>query len=100
MGRTRALALWLLLRLRRKRICRQKRKYWVHPINERRSNLGAFNVLMNQLRDDEAKFFNYFRMNPASFDELLGRIEPLIRRQNTVMRDCIPPTMMLAITLR
>ena len=54
-------------RLRRRRI---KRTYWVHPINEKTEQAGTFHTFLEELRNDENKFFNYFRMSIPSFDEL------------------------------
>ncbi|KAK9875838.1 hypothetical protein WA026_009623 [Henosepilachna vigintioctopunctata] len=57
-----ALLLLLLLRRRRRRR-RQKRKFWVHPILQLREQHGQFHHLFMELRSDEEKFFNYFRMS-------------------------------------
>ncbi len=89
----------LLFRRRLKR--RQKnRLIWVHPINQKREDVGAFYTLFPDLRNDEEKFFNYFRMSISSFDELHARLKDNIQRKNTKMRNCIQPVEMLDITLR
>ncbi|GBN50382.1 hypothetical protein AVEN_124460-1 [Araneus ventricosus] len=98
MNREQILAL-LLFRRRMKRK-RKNRLIWVHPINERREEFGAFYTLFEELRNDDTKFFNYFRMSMTSFDELHGRLKDTIQRENTKMRNCIQPVQMLAITLR
>ena len=49
-----------------KYICESKRKrrrYWVHPFNNARYLKGAFNTILIDLREDEQKVFNYFRMS-------------------------------------
>ncbi|GBO32038.1 hypothetical protein AVEN_177537-1 [Araneus ventricosus] len=57
MNPKRIAAMWLLYRrLRRRRI---KRNYWVHPINQRREQMGIFHTLLKQLQKDESKF-NFF----------------------------------------
>ena len=76
------------------------RKWWVHPLNLERPITGAFVTLYQNLRRDENKFFNYFRMRTTSFDELLNRLGLLLRKQNTKMRDAVSPTEKLAVTLR
>lgn len=38
---------------------KKKRSMCVHPINERRANLGQFHHLLNDLKEDEKKFFQY-----------------------------------------
>lgn len=92
--------LGLLLFRRRMKRRRKNRLIWVHPINERREEVGAFYTLFEQLRQDDTKFFNYFRMSMTSFDGLHGRLKDTIQRKNTKMRNCIQPVEMLAITLR
>jgi len=51
-----------------------------------RNILGSFNTLMCQLRQDETKFFNYFRMSIPTFDDLLRRVEINLTRQDTNMK--------------
>ncbi|KAB0805168.1 hypothetical protein PPYR_02138, partial [Photinus pyralis] len=61
---------------------------------------GAFVSLFQDLRGDEKKFFNYFRMSTSSFDELEGKLHDSIKSQDTRCRLSIPPIEMLAVTLR
>nr|CAH7733524.1 unnamed protein product [Callosobruchus chinensis] len=76
--------MWLLYRcIKRRKI---KRKYWIHPINQSREYNGTFHTLFQELRRDESKFFNFFRMAVASFDELHGKLISKIQRQNSKMR--------------
>jgi len=100
MSRKRIIAMWLLYRRLQLRRKQRVRKYWVHPINERRNVMGTFNSLFEDLLADENKFFNYFRMSISSFDELHNQLKCSIQRHNTKMRDCIQPKEMLAVTLR
>lgn len=98
MNRDQVIAL-LLYRRRVKRKCK-KRLIWVHEINQRREDVGAFYTLFPDLRNDDEKFFNYFRMSISSFDELHNRLKPHIQRENTQLRNSIQPMEMLAITIR
>nr|CAH7722547.1 unnamed protein product [Callosobruchus chinensis] len=76
--------MWLLCRrIKRRKI---KRKYWIHPINQSREYNETFHTLFQELRCDESKFFNFFRMSVASFDELHGKLISKIQRQNSKMR--------------
>ena len=43
---------------------------------------------------------NFLRMDLQSFEELLSKVGPLIRKENTVMRRSIEPEERLALTLR
>lgn len=85
------------LRLRRKQ---QNRRYWVHPLNSVRLSLGQFYTTYHDLRKDNDKFFNYFRMSSNTFDELLRLLSPHIKGIDTNMRLSIPPNEKLAVTLR
>ena len=58
------LALSLLLRRRRRR----RQRVWMHPITASRLTQGQFYMIMNDLRADDAKFFDYFRMTQGSFN--------------------------------
>nr|CAI5821389.1 unnamed protein product [Callosobruchus analis] len=57
---------------------RKNRRWWVHPINSERYLHGHSVTLLPRLRSDPEKFFNYFRMCPRSFDELLNFIKDQI----------------------
>lgn len=98
MNREKVLALWLLHRRRKKQ--KRNRLFWVHPSNQLRHELGLFYTSFEDLRNDENKFFNYFRMSVASFDELHGKIKDVLQRQDTPLRRCLKSVEMLAITLR
>lgn len=50
--------------------------------------------------EDPASFFNFLRMPPAMFDELLARLVPLITKQDTHYRNAIEPGLKLAMTIR
>nr|CAH7764970.1 unnamed protein product [Callosobruchus chinensis] len=65
---------------------------------ERRNEVGTFYTLFEQLRQDDTKFFNYFRMSITSFDELHGRIKDNIQRRNTKIRNCIVASWFLNIS--
>lgn len=79
---------------------KNNRRYWIHPINTARYLHGAYFTLYHQLRQDEEKFFNYFRMSITSFDELLLNISDSIKCADTKFRKAISPEEKLAITLR
>jgi len=56
---------------------------------------------MEELRlDDQESFYNFLRITPRMFDELLERIIPFIEKRNTRFRQALEPEMKLAITLR
>ena len=80
---------------------RRRRRVWVRPWLLRRPVLGAYEQLMQELRlEDEAAFTNFLRMEPAMFQELVDRVGPRIRRQETWYRKPLEPGLRIAITLR
>ncbi|GBM82602.1 hypothetical protein AVEN_255407-1, partial [Araneus ventricosus] len=86
----------LYRRFRRRRI---KRNYWVHPINQKREQIGIFHTILKELQKDENKFFNFFRMTIPSFNELHQRLKTKILRKNSKMRNSITSEEKLALTL-
>jgi hypothetical protein len=62
----------LALKTRRKR---RIRRVWMHPTVSARLAHGSFYTLYNELREDDKKFFNYFRMSTESFDELYNTLK-------------------------
>jgi predicted transcriptional regulator len=73
----------------------------VHPIIEKREEFDVFlYTLFDELRDDENKFFNYFRMSVSSLDELYRRLKENLERCSIEIRNCIQPVEMLAVAIR
>ena len=88
---------------RRRNIRRRPRRYQTRPwlSDERRRLYGHYTRLLEELRvEDPQSFFNYLRMEPAMFDELVQRVGPRIEKQDTKMRKALPPGLKLAITVR
>jgi hypothetical protein len=56
---------------------KKNRKWWFHAINAVRLRDGHFSTLHTPLREDPAKFLNYFRMKARTFRELLSRVQTL-----------------------
>ena len=86
-----------------KRRCRRRRNrlVWVRRWIADRHAQGAYNQLMVHLRTTDVEGFNNFiRMDPATFDELVLLITPLIERRDTNYRHSISPGERLAVTLR
>jgi len=74
------------------------RKQWIASFLERRNrNLN----LLGEVRMDSCTLFrNFTRKTASDFELLLQLIRPSIRRQDTNMREAIPISMHLAVTLR
>ena len=76
------------------------REIWVHPLNWSRLDKGEFYSLYPNLRHYPQKFFTFYRMPVAKFDELLWLIAPRIRRKSTNFCQPISPEQQLVLTLR
>jgi hypothetical protein len=79
MNQEKIIVLWLIHRRRKWR--KRNRLLWVHPMNQRKEEVGIFHTIFEGLRNDGNKFFNYFRMCVASFDELHERLKELHGRR-------------------
>lgn len=77
---------------------RKKRtRMWIRPYLSRRDTLDSVD---KELMLDKYLFKNFTRMSKSDFEFLVNRIGPNIQRQDTNMRNAIPVTTRLAITLR
>uniref|UniRef100_A0A914UJR5 Transposase Helix-turn-helix domain-containing protein n=1 Tax=Plectus sambesii TaxID=2011161 RepID=A0A914UJR5_9BILA len=74
------------------------RWWWVHPIGQLRRTVGEFHNFYHQLRQYPDKFFKYFRMITSSFDLLLSKVSPQLRK--TSLRPAILPDERHVVTLR
>merc|ERR1712240_983170 len=81
------LTVFALLLMRRIRRLRRQRSMSVHPLTNARLYHGQYYTIMTELRNDNEKFFNFFRMSQNTFIELLSVIKNYIQRQDTNMRD-------------
>ena len=64
----------------------KRRRVWAHDILRRRSQLGEFHQLLQELRLDDGRFQTYFQLTGAMFDDLLTRVGARISRQDTNYR--------------
>ena len=89
--------------LRRRRNRRQLGSYWVRPwlSAKRRLKFGHYDRLMAELgMEDQQSFFNFLKMPPQLFDELLNRVGPRCHKMDTHYRKALEPGLKLAITIR
>ncbi len=89
----------LILRHRRK-LLECKRRFWVHPINEKRSELGEFQNLCRELCSHEDRFHGYFRVNPCDFDYLVNLIKWHVQGLGNNYRASLSTEEKLAVCLR
>lgn len=77
-----------------------QRRWWVRAINQRRSQQGASEQLVREMRrHDDEEFFQFTRLSIAKFDELLVLVGPSLLKQNS-RKDVLSPYLRLLITLR
>lgn len=76
----------------------RQRRWAVHPINQLRSEYGHFHNLVAEMRQqDKDKFFNFTRMSPEMFDDLMNLVRPRITKYSS---NAIPAECRLLITVR
>nr|XP_022906141.1 protein ANTAGONIST OF LIKE HETEROCHROMATIN PROTEIN 1-like [Onthophagus taurus] len=93
-----AVIVYLVMRKKKKRNARKK--YWVHPLLRERQSKGLFYTYYFDIKNYEAKFFNYMRMSRSTFHHLLDGIKTKISGSNSRFRQCISPEEKLVITVR
>jgi len=95
---TRKLVVWplaLAVHLEKKK----KKRRWMEWL-KKRNEYTHENLLKHLRLSEPSDFQNFLRLDATSFDELLKMITPRIEKRNTTMRDAIPPSQRLSITLR
>ena len=95
--RRQMLAIAAVYRHRRGQRRRQNRRlrYWCLP----RPRQSWFEIHYNDHRIPDDYFKQQLRVRRATFNELLNMVNPHVARQDTSMRNCIPPEKILAIGL-
>ena len=72
-------------------------KHWL----KRRQGLGVIETLLAGLQlEDECNYKDYLRMTSENFEEIFQLIKDDIRKENTKIREPIPPRLKLAVTIR
>jgi len=61
---------------------------------------GQFYFFYEDLKAQPQRFFRYFRMSSATFDNLLVLLGPSLTFQDTRMRNSLPPEEKSAMALR
>lgn len=86
---------------KRRRRRRSRRTCWTRSWLLRRPEYGQYEKLMGELaREDPTAFRNFQRVDQDLFQELLDRVGPRIKKQDTTYRPALSVGLRLAITLR
>ena len=72
----------------------------MHEISEKRERLGEYHRLYVELQSHEDRFFKYFRMSGACFEEIHDLLRQSIVKYTTNWRRPIETRERLAICLR
>ena len=80
---------------------KRKRTTWGRRWIRNRDKSGAYKGVIEEVKtDDPTSFRTFMRMDEESFNFLLEKVSPLIKRQDTNMRQAISPGERLSLTLR
>lgn len=90
----------LLLRCRMQKKQKRVNRFWVHPLNKKRPQFGAYHHLVQELQISPEKHMQYFRMSTQQMEDLLSIIGPDITGMSINYRTPIEPKEKLAVTLR
>jgi len=76
-------------------------RFWVRPILETRRTHGNWEHLIQELRlYDHETYFNFMRMTPHTFEEILSLVGSQLMRQTTNFREPIRAEARLSLTIR
>jgi len=67
----------------------------LHNISSRREGFGELRNLLDDLLEDEERFWRYFRMSSDTFKYILELIHASIKKKNTNFRRSISPEVRL-----
>ena len=77
-----------------------ERKHWVQPCLAKREQLGAFHTIFQEIRNDPKRCRDYIRMQNEQFMYLVNLMKEGLQKQDTLLRDCIPPDELTCVALR
>jgi len=98
----RMLVAFLLLkkcRHRQQQQNRRRHRFWIKDIFVQRQNKGEFNLYLETCVNDHESFRSCFRMTPAQFEYISGKIAPFIEKCEEG-RSPVSVRERLAVTLR
>ncbi|KAM0730299.1 Protein ALP1-like [Formica fusca] len=80
---------------------RRFRRFWMRPILQSRRSHGNWEHLIQELRlFDHETYFNFMRMTPQTFEEILSLVGSKLARQTTNCREPICAEARLSMTVR
>ncbi|XP_011688262.1 PREDICTED: uncharacterized protein LOC105450214 [Wasmannia auropunctata] len=77
------------------------RRFWMRPILQTKRSHENWEHLIQELRlYDTETYFNFMRMTPETFEEILSLVGPQLMRQTTHLREPICAEVRLSFTIR
>jgi hypothetical protein len=77
----------------------RRRRFWVHPYwRENSHERGAYKIF-KELNLYPERFHSFYRISKSSFDVLVTKVAPVIRKKYTNFRQAISPDERLLITV-
>jgi len=87
----------IMAKLRRRR---RQRSCWTRSWLLRREHSISSTLVRELIAEDGAEYRGMFRMQESDFQFLLNLVSPIIAKQDTLLRESIPATERLQVTLR
>jgi len=79
---------------------KKRRRWWVRPINRTRQKEGHFNTIFAYMKaHDHEEFYEFTRMWPQKFDQLVELVSPFLPNPKNCIRKCLPADLRVAVTL-
>jgi hypothetical protein len=77
----------------------KKKRRWMKELLKKRNEYTHENLLKDLRLSEPSDFQKFLQLDATSFDELLKMVTPRIEKRNTTMRDAIPQSQRLSVTL-
>jgi hypothetical protein len=77
----------------------KEKRRWMKEWLKKRNGYTHENLLKELRLSEPSDFQNFPQLDATSFDELLKMVTSRIEKRNTTLRDAIPPSQLLSITL-
>lgn len=79
---------------------KRKQRFWMKEWYKQRPEFSHVKLLRELENNEKDDFFNFLRVDAATYQELLSFVRPIIQKQDTLMRNAITPHERLSATLR
>lgn len=70
---------------------KRKQRFWMKEWYKQRPEFSHVKLLRELENNEKDDFFNFLRVDAATYQELLSFVRPIIQKQDTLMRNAITP---------